>query len=152
MAAPTRTTVSTRSLPDFMAADSLAEVVAALLELGVNTYEAQANEAPRARPDRRALRSGRCGVTVIPLSGPRHAARGQSRRAELVAVAATLLLGIVRRPAKRVLRGVATISMTTGVLVVGLAVLAGRLDVAVGVGAGIAVFLLAAAVLAPQEV
>jgi hypothetical protein len=91
-------------------------------------------------------------MTVVPLTGPRHAVRRQSRVGELVAVVATLLLVAVRRPARRTLRQLATGSMTTGVLVVGLAVLAGRPDVAVGIAAGVVVFLLAAAVLAPQEV
>lgn len=82
---------------------------------------------------------------------PRHAPRRESRGVELLAVALTLVLS-VRRPAKRVLRRISTGSMVTGIFVFGLAAFAGRPDVAVGIGAGIAVFVLLAAILAPQEV
>jgi hypothetical protein len=65
MAAPARTTTSTRSLPDFMASDSLAEVVAALLELGVNSYEAQASENGQSRIARATVQAGRRALVQI---------------------------------------------------------------------------------------
>lgn len=63
MAAPTRTT--TRSLPDFMSSDTLGEVVAALLELGVNTHAQQADEAGQSRISRATVEAGRRAVAQI---------------------------------------------------------------------------------------
>lgn len=64
MAAPTRT-VSTRSLPDFMASDSLGELVASLLELGVEQFERQANDSGQSRISRATTEAGRRAVNQI---------------------------------------------------------------------------------------